>query len=190
MNNNEKYLFIVSGPAGVGKDSVVQAMRAQHPEIERSVTATTRAPRPGEVEGVNYYYYSVEAFEKLKAEGGVLESNFFCGNYYGTVRHDVDHRLAAAKPVVLVIDVNGAASIKQIYPGATTIFINPPSPEELEKRLRGRATESEEKILERLEKAWGELDAGAQYQEKIVNDTLEHAAEAVYAIICKYTNEG
>lgn len=183
MQNNEKYLFIVSGPAGVGKDSVVQAMRAAHLEIERSVTATTRAPRPGEVEGVNYYYYSVEAFEQLKAEGGVLESNFFCGNYYGTVRHDVDKRLAACKPVVLVIDVNGAYSIKQIYPGATTVFINPPSPEELEKRLRGRATETEEKIRERLDKAWDELDAGTSYDEKMVNDTLDHAADVLYGII-------
>lgn len=183
MQNNEKYLFIVSGPAGVGKDSVVKAMRDKHPEIERSVTATTRAPRPGEVEGINYYYYTVEDFKALEAEGGVLESNFFCGNYYGTVRHDVDKRLADQKPVVLVIDVNGAASIKKMYPGATTIFINPPSPEELERRLRGRATECEEKILERLDKAWGELDAGTTYDEKMVNDTLEHAIETLYNII-------
>ncbi len=185
MQNNEKYLFIVSGPAGVGKDSVVQAMRAVHKDVERSVTATTRAPRPGEVEGVNYYYYSVEAFEKLKAEGGVLESNFFCGNYYGTVRHDVDMRLSAGKAVVLVIDVNGARSLKEIYPNATTVFVNPPSPEELEKRLRGRGTESEEKILERLEKAKSELNAGESYQEKIVNDDVERVAEELYQIIAK-----
>lgn len=186
MQNNEKYLFIVSGPAGVGKDSVVREMRNQHPEIERSVTATTRAPRPGEEEGVNYYYYTEEAFQKLQAEGGVLESNYFCGNYYGTVRHDVDARLQKQHAVVLVIDVNGAASIKKIYPGATTIFINPPSPEELESRLRGRATESEEKILERLAKAKGELDAGTTYDEKMVNDTLASAAQVLYQIILKH----
>ncbi len=187
QNNNEKYLFIVSGPAGVGKDSVVQEMRKHHPDIERSVTATTRAPRAGEVEGVNYYYYSVEEFKQLEADGGVLESNFFCGNYYGTVRHDVDKRLMDGKAVVLVIDVNGANSIKKIYPRATTIFVNPPSFEELESRLRGRASETEEKIRERLAKAKGEMDAGENYQEKIVNDVLENAAERLYGIIMHCT---
>ncbi len=183
MHNNETHLFVVSGPAGVGKDSIVNAMRAAHPDVERSVTATTRAPRPGEQEGVNYYYLTKDAFEKLRAEDGVLECNEFCGNFYGTVRHDVDKRLAAGKAVVLVIDVNGAANIKRIYPNATTIFVCPPSGEELEKRLRGRATETEDSILSRLACAKVEMEIGDSYEEKLVNDNLEAAAERLYEMI-------
>lgn len=180
---NEKSLFIVSGPAGVGKDSVVQALRDAHEGIERSVTATTRAPRPGEQEGVSYYYFTVPEFEKLQAENGVLESNFYCGNYYGTVRFDVEKRLAAGKVVVLVIDVNGAASIKKLCPEATTVFICPPSVEELEKRLRGRGTESEEKVLERLARAREELALADTYDARLVNESVEDCAEQLYQLI-------
>ncbi len=180
---NEKSLFIVSGPAGVGKDSVVQALRDAHTEIDRSVTATTRAPRPGEVHGINYYYMSVPEFEQLKAEDGVLESNFFCGNYYGTLRSDVEKRLADGKVVVLVIDVHGAANIKKLCPACTTIFICPPSEAELEKRLRGRATETEDKILERLAESRAELAWAASYDERVINDTIESCADQLYQII-------
>ena len=180
---NEKSLFIVSGPAGVGKDSVIQALRNAHPEIDRSVTGTTRAPRPGEEHGVNYYYMSVPEFEKLKEEGGVLESNFFCGNYYGTLRSDVEKRLESGKVIVLIIDVHGAANIKKLCPECTTIFICPPSEEELERRLRGRGTESEEKILERLAESKAELAWAAQYDERVVNDTVENCVEQIYSII-------
>ncbi|MCI2047110.1 MAG: guanylate kinase [Faecalibacterium sp.] len=181
--NNEKCLFITSGPAGVGKDSVVAAMRAAHPEIERSVTATTRAPRPGEVDGVHYHFRTVAQFETLKAEGGVLESNFYCGNYYGTLRSDVEARLAAGKIVVLVIDVNGAGNIKKIYPGATTIFICPPSVEELERRLRGRGTEDEATIQKRMARAREELALAPEYDAEVVNRTVDQCADDLYALI-------
>lgn len=180
---NEKYLFIVSGPAGVGKDTVVAAVRAVHPEIERSVTATTRAPRPGEVDGVNYHFRTIPDFEKLKAENGVLESNFYCGNYYGTLRSDVEARLNAGHCVVLVIDVNGAASIKQIYPGATTVFICPPSAQELEARLRGRGTEDEETVQKRLSRAREELARAESYDVRLTNNTVEQCAADLYALI-------
>lgn len=180
---NEKSLFIVSGPAGVGKDSVVQALRQAHEGIERSVTATTRAPRPGEQNGSSYYFFTVPEFEKLRDENGVLESNLYCGNYYGTVRFDVEKRLAAGKVVVLVIDVNGAANIKRMCPQATTVFICPPSEEELERRLRGRGTESEDKVLERLARAKEELALADTYDERLVNDRVERCAEQLYQLI-------
>lgn len=180
---NEKSLFIVSGPAGVGKDSVVQTLQQTHEGIERSVTATTRAPRPGEQHGTSYYFFTVPEFEKLRDENGVLESNLYCGNYYGTVRFDVEQRLAAGKVVVLVIDVNGAANIKRLCPQATSVFICPPSEEELEKRLRGRGTESEEKIRERLARAKEELALANTYDERLVNDTVECCAERLYQLI-------
>ena len=143
---NEKYLFVVSGAAGTGKDSVVNALRAAHPEIEKTVSATTRSPRPGEQEGVDYYYSSQEQFQQLIANDEVVEYNFYNGNYYGTLKEEIHKRLEAGKLVVLVIDVHGAANIRRMFPGATTIFLLPPSVEELERRLRGRGTETEESI--------------------------------------------
>mgnify|MGYP002662091264 CR=1 FL=1 len=128
---NEKYLFVVSGAAGTGKDSVVKALREAHPEIEKTVSATTRAPRPGEQEGVDYYYRTREQFQQLIENDQVVEHNFYNGNYYGTLREEVDKRLEAGKLVVLVIDVHGAANIRRMFPGATTIFLLPPSVEEL-----------------------------------------------------------
>ena len=128
---NEKYLFVVSGAAGTGKDSVVKALREAHPEIEKTVSATTRSPRPGEQEGVDYYYRTREQFQKLIEDDEVVEHNFYNGNYYGTLKEEVNKRLNAGKLVVLVIDVHGAANIRRMYPGATTVFLLPPSEEEL-----------------------------------------------------------
>ena len=112
---NDKYLFVVSGAAGTGKDSVVKALREAHPEIEKTVSATTRAPRPGEQEGVDYYYRTREQFQQLIENDQVVEHNFYNGNYYGTLREEVDKRLAARKVVVLVIDVHGAANIRRMW---------------------------------------------------------------------------
>lgn len=123
---NEKYLFVVSGAAGTGKDSVVSALRKAHPEIEKTVSATTRSPRPGEQEGVDYYYRTKEQFQQLIDQDEVVEHNFFNGNYYGTLKEEVNKRLNAGKLVVMVIDVHGAANIRRMYPGATTIFLLPP----------------------------------------------------------------
>lgn len=136
---NEKYLFVVSGAAGTGKDSVVSALRKAHPEIEKTVSATTRSPRPGEQEGVDYYYRTKEQFQQLINQDEVVEHNFFNGNYYGTLKEEVNKRLNAGKLVVMVIDVHGAANIRRMYPGATTIFLLPPSTQELERRLRAAA---------------------------------------------------
>ena len=186
---NEKSLFIVSGPAGVGKDSVVQALCAAHEGIERSVTATTRAPRPGEQEGVNYYYFTVPEFEKLQAENGVLESNFYCGNYYGTPKSEVDKRIENGITVILVIEVIGAGNIKKLYPDAVTIFVRPPSYGEMEERLRGRGTETEESIKKRLARAVEEMEYAVDYNEVVINDTVDECAEEIYGLIQKYQQE-
>ena len=154
---NDKYLFVVSGAAGTGKDSVVKALREAHPEIEKTVSATTRAPRPGEQEGVDYYYRTREQFQQLIENDQVVEHNFYNGNYYGTLKAEVEKRLEAKKVVVLVIDVHGAENIRRMFPGATTVFLLPPSEQELERRLRGRGTETEESIQERLATAKQEL---------------------------------
>ncbi len=183
---NEKCLFVVSGPAGVGKDTVVAAMRAAHPEIEKTVSATTRHPRPGEVDGVSYHFRTVEQFKQLMVEGGVLESNFYCGNFYGTLRSEVDARLNSGKIVVLVIDVNGASNVKRLYPGATTVFICPPSAKELEARLRGRGTETEESLANRLATARSELALADTYDERVVNNTVEQCADDLYKLICAH----
>lgn len=185
--DQERCLFVVSGPAGVGKDTVVAAMRAAHPEIEKTVSATTRAPRAGEQDGVSYHFRTVEQFQALLASDGVVEYNFYCGNYYGTLRSEVDARLAAGKLVVLVIDVHGAANIKRLYPGATTVFICPPSAEELEKRLRGRGTETPESLAKRLAESKAELALAPTYDERLTNQTVEQCAEDLYALICAHT---
>ena len=182
---NDKYLFVVSGAAGTGKDSVVKALREAHPEIEKTVSATTRAPRPGEQEGVDYYYRTREQFQHLIDTDQVVEHNFYNGNYYGTLREEVDKRLAARKVVVLVIDVHGAANIRRMFPGATTVFLLPPSVEELERRLRGRGTETEESIRERLEIARNELAQQDKFTLKLVNDQVDTCADALYQAICQ-----
>ena len=169
---NEKYLFVVSGAAGTGKDSVVKALREAHPEIEKTVSATTRSPRPGEQEGVDYYYRT-------------REHNFYNGNYYGTLKEEVNKRLNAGKLVVLVIDVHGAANIRRMYPGATTVFLLPPSEEELERRLRGRGTETEESIRERLATAKQELAQQDHFAVKLVNNEIGPCAEELYQVICR-----
>ena len=180
---NEKYLFVVSGAAGTGKDSVVNALRAAHPEIEKTVSATTRTPRPGEQEGVDYYYRSQEQFQQLIANDEVVEYNFYNGNYYGTRKEEIHKRQEAGKLVVLVIDVHGAANIRRMFPGATTIFLLPPSVEERESRLRGRGTVTEASILERLDSAKKELAEQEKFTLTLVNDAVDAFSEKLYRII-------
>ena len=182
---NDKYLFVVSGAAGTGKDSVVKALREAHPEIEKTVSATTRAPRPGEQEGVDYYYRTREQFQQLIENDQVVEHNFYNGNYYGTLREEVDKRLAARKVVVLVIDVHGAANIRRMFPGATTVFLLPPSVEELERRLRGRGDTPEEQIQMRMKRAVWEMEQRFWYDHVVINDDPERCAEEILNIIGK-----
>ena len=182
---NEKYLFVVSGPSGVGKDSVVKKLRENHPEIAKTVSATTRAPRPGEQEGVDYYYRTEEEFRKLLAEDQIVEHNFYNKNYYGTLRSEVNRHLDAGRMVVLVIDVHGAANIKRMYPGANTIFLLPPSIEELERRLRGRGTEDEASVQRRLNEALNELAIKDTYDQQLVNRDVDACADELYQMMRK-----
>ncbi len=181
----EKYLFVVSGPSGVGKDTVMQRLRADHPEIEKTVSATTRAPRAGEAEGVNYYYRTEEEFFRMVECGDILEHNYFNGAYYGTLRAEVERRMAAGKVMLLNIDIHGAANIKRLYPGSTIIFLLPPSFEVLEQRLRGRGTDSEEAIQGRLAIAREELSHADEFDLQIINDTVERAAGALYGAVAE-----
>ena len=163
---NDKYLIVVSGPAGTGKDTVVNRLRQKHPEIGISISATTRAPRGTEQEGVDYFYLSNPQFEEWIRDDKLVEYTNYCGNY-----------------VVLVIEVEGAANIKRQYPDSTTIFICPPSMEELENRLRGRGTDTPESIQKRLSRAKEEIKLAPTYDEQVVNDDVDRCADEIYALI-------
>ncbi len=168
-------LFVVSGPSGVGKGTLVSRVREQRPDLGLTVSATTRQPRPGEVDGTSYYFLSVEDFEQRVAAGEFLEWANVFGNRYGTLRSEVDRNLDAGKSVILEIDVQGALNVRKLMPEAVLVFIEPPSFEALESRLRGRGTEEEEVVQVRLKTAKEELELAPSYDERIVNDDLQEA---------------
>lgn len=180
---NDKYLIVVSGPAGTGKDTVVNRLRQKHPEIGISISATTRAPRGTEQEGVDYFYLSNPQFEAWIRDDKLVEYTNYCGNYYGTPRAQIEERISKGIYVVLVIEVEGAANIKRQYPDSTTIFICPPSMEELENRLRGRGTDTPESIQKRLSRAKEEIKLAPTYDEQVVNDDVDRCADEIYALI-------
>ena len=170
-------LTVITGPSGVGKGTLVTRLMERHPEICLSVSATTRAPRVGELEGEHYFFLSHDAFRTRVAEGGFLEWAEFAGNLYGTPRQAVEEHLAMGHPVLLEIELEGARQVRQSFPSAHQLFIKPPSLLELERRIRGRGSESEAAIQQRLARASIELEAAAEFDASLVNGDIEIALQ-------------
>jgi len=168
-------LFLITGPSGVGKGTLVAALLQRHPQIWLSISATTRAPRAGEVDGQHYFFRSRPQFEADVAADGLLEWAEFAGNCYGTPRQPVEEQLAAGRPVLLEIELEGARQVRRSFPSGFQIFILPPSFEELERRIRGRGTDSEEAISRRLERARVEIAAADEFDARLVNADLDAA---------------
>ncbi len=177
-------LVILSGPSGSGKDTVLDCVHKRDIiPIQRSVSMTTREKRDGEIDGVDYYFVTKEYFEKQIKEKNMLESAVYSSNYYGTPKGPVDRWLSENKTVVLKIEVQGAEKIKRMYPESVSIFIMPPSMQILEKRLRGRETDSEESIRMRMDAALGEMQCAEKYDYVVFNDVLEDTVNDICAII-------
>jgi len=177
-------LLVVSGPAGVGKGTVDGALMEHHPEIKMSVSATTRAPRPGEVEGVHYFFKTPEQFQQMIEDDAFLEyMHVFGMNYYGTPRAYVLEQLSMGHHVILEIDVQGARKVKAAFPEAIRIFIAPPSMEILKQRLIGRGTETPEQIERRTQTAYTEMRAMPECDYLVINDSVEEAVQQMEAII-------
>ncbi|MFF7011702.1 guanylate kinase [Streptomyces fimicarius] len=176
-------LTVLSGPSGVGKSTVVAHMRTVHPEVWLSVSATTRKPRPGERNGVHYFFVDDEEFDKLIANGELLEWAEFAGNRYGTPRRAVLDRLEAGEPVLLEIDLQGARLVRQSMDDARLVFLAPPSWEELVRRLTGRGTEAPEVIERRLAAAKVELAAEAEFDTTLVNTSVEDVARELLTLM-------
>lgn len=183
MHKPKGLLIVFSGPSGSGKGTVLAEAMRQNKDLEISVSATTRAPRVGEVDGVNYFFKSKEAFQEMIAQEGFIEWAQFCENYYGTPRSYVESRLQQGKDVVLEIEVQGAMQVKKAFPDSVLIFNLPPSAEELRARLIGRQTESMEVVDQRLSAAKQELAAAKDYDYVIVNDEVAQAAKKFLSIV-------
>lgn len=177
-------LIVISGASGVGKGTVVKAMMAQREDLYFSVSATTRPPRPGEVNGKDYYFVTREEFEKMIARGEMLEYDEHAQNYYGTPKAQVEEKRSRGH-VLLDIEPNGAKNVKKNYPEAVLIFVMPPSVEELERRLRGRNDTPEDQIQIRMERAVWEMEQRVWYDYVVVNDDAQRCAREILEIIEK-----
>lgn len=175
-------LFIISGPSGCGKGTILAEVFKQD-NIYYSVSATTREPRPGEVDGVNYHFHTKEKFEELIASGGMLEYASYCGNYYGTPRKPVEDKLNEGKHVILEIEVQGALKVMEKCPEAVSVFVLPPSMKELRRRLGKRGTEAEDVINKRMAQAEQEIRQAEKYDYIMVNGELETAVNDLLGII-------
>jgi len=176
-------LLVLSGPSGVGKDSILRGAGEYFPELSRSISVTTRPPRPGEQEGREYFFRSEEEFQQLLAKGGLWEWARYLDYHYGTPRAWVEEALTAGRDVVLEIDVQGARQIRRQFPEAVLIFVAPPSRQELVRRLRGRNTETEASIAKRLRAYEEELAHLPEFDYLIINDQLEEAVERFRSIV-------
>jgi guanylate kinase len=183
-------VFVITGPSGVGKGTLIKRLLAACPNLELSISATTRQPRTGEERGVDYHFLSPEQFEQRIAERDFLEFASYSGNRYGTLRSEVEQRLDEGHSVVLEIEVQGATQVRAAKPDSVQIFIAPPDPAVLRKRLAGRGTDSAEAIDKRLETAEIELASQGDFDYRVVNDDLERAAGELVAIVRSELSEG
>ena len=182
-------LFVLSGPSGVGKGTVLEALMKDFREVEYSVSATTRERRPGEVDGEDYFFISKERFKELKEKDKFIESAKVHNNYYGTPKKYVDRTLAEGKDIILEIDIQGAKQVKEKYPNAVFIFLKPPSLEELKNRLKKRNTENDKSKKIRLKNAKSEIKEINEYDYTILNDKVKNAVSELKRIILKEQKE-
>ena len=185
MENSTKRgkLFVLSGPSGTGKGTVCKQLLSQMQDIGLSISATTRSPRMGEMDGKDYFFLSKDEFQAIREQGGFLESAEFSGNFYGTPKDYVETSLQEGRNILLEIEAQGAGQIKEKMPEAILIFLYPPSMEELERRLRQRGTESAASIERRLKRAEEEMELIQLYDYAVENDQIEMAVEKISAII-------
>jgi guanylate kinase len=176
-------VFVITGPSGVGKGTLIERLLERVPELELSVSATTRPPRPGEVDGRDYHFLSPEEFDRRVEAGEFLEHASYSGNRYGTLRQEVERRLAEGRSVVLEIEVQGARQVRDAMPDAVLIFIAPADPAALRERLEGRATDPPEAIEERLRTAEMELGAQDEFPHVVVNDEVQKAASGLEKLV-------
>ena len=179
---NKGKLFVISGASGVGKSTVLSKVMENRKDLTFSVSATTRDPRPGEVDGVSYYFVSKDKFLDMIEKDAFIEYDAHMDNYYGTPKDQLEEKLSRGH-VLLDIEPNGAFIVRKARPDATLIFIAPPSVEELEKRLRSRGDTSEEQIVKRLGRSQWEMEQGKKYDHYVVNDQVEACAEEILKII-------
>lgn len=188
---NRGLLIVISGASGTGKGTVCKKILADLPEIAYSISATTRNPRPGEVDGKEYYFLSSEEFKAWIAEEKFLEYAEVYGNFYGTPLNKIEERLNRGEDIILEIDVQGALNVKRKCPEGIYIFLLPPSLEELKSRIEGRGTETPESLARRLKNAVAEIKIGLQYDYVVVNDTIDNAVAQIKSILtaerCKVT---
>ena len=182
MANSPK-VFVITGPSGVGKGTLIRGLLERMPELELSVSATTRDPRPGEEHGVDYHFLTPEQFEARVRAGDFVEHARYSGNRYGTLRSELERRLAEGAGVVLEIEVQGARQVRAAMPDSVAVFIAPPSREALRARLVGRGTDSSEQVDERLKTAENELEAQPEFAHVVVNDRLEQAIDELVSIV-------
>jgi guanylate kinase len=179
-------VFVITGPSGVGKGTLIRGLRECLPQLELSVSATTRSPRPGERDGVDYHFLSGERFDELLAAGEFVEHADYAGRRYGTLRSELEERLGRGTPVVLEIEVQGARQVRAAMPEAVQVFIAPPSLRTLRERLRSRGTDDSEEVDRRLRVAEGELAAQPEFGHVVVNDRLARATEELCAIVASH----
>ncbi|WP_454048541.1 guanylate kinase [Cellulomonas sp. Marseille-Q8402] len=184
MTTSRARLTVLAGPTAVGKGTVSADLRARYPQVWLSVSATTRSPRPGEVDGVHYHFVTPEQFDAMVADGELLEWAVVHGrNRYGTPRRPVEERLAAGEPALLEIDLQGARQVRTTMPEAQFVFLAPPSMEELVRRLVGRGTEDEEERARRLQTAEVEMAAEPEFDHVVVNDDVRRATDELVALM-------